>query len=197
MEISVAEQLFALLYSVAVGALLGLMWDLVRLGRSFLGLRNSSGILSLEGKRLPLIGEMGRKTVRRSGALADVFVFVVDLIYFVVASIVFCVFVFHANYGNGRWFLVAGCAVGFILWFFTLGRVVMALSDLFGFIIACLGAYIRFFLTLPIRLINKYVVVPVFRAIAFRASVFYTEKQEKHLGKALFFKVPDDSEERT
>ena len=117
MEISVASQLWAIVYSLAVGVFLGLSYDVVRITRVLAGLRPCAPT-RLSSVNLPIIGRRAGEIKKRNRFFADVFVFCGDIIYFTFAAFVFLVFVFHANYGNGRWFIVGGCIVGFVLYIF-------------------------------------------------------------------------------
>ena len=108
MEISVASQLWAIVYSLAVGVFLGLSYDVVRITRVLAGLRPCAPT-RLSSVNLPIIGRRAGEIKKRNRFFADVFVFCGDIIYFTFAAFVFLVFVFHANYGNGRWFIVGGC----------------------------------------------------------------------------------------
>ena len=116
MEISVASQLWAIVYSLAVGVFLGLSYDVVRITRVLAGLRPCAPT-RLSSVNLPIIGRRAGEIKKRNRFFADVFVFCGDIIYFTFAAFVFLVFVFHANYGNGRWFIVGGCIVGFVYTF--------------------------------------------------------------------------------
>ena len=126
MEISVASQLWAIVYSLAVGVFLGLSYDVVRITRVLAGLRPCAPT-RLSSVNLPIIGRRSGEIKKRNRFFADVFVFCGDIIYFTFAAFVFLVFVFHSNYGNGRWFIVGGCIVGFVLYILTVGRAVFCI----------------------------------------------------------------------
>lgn len=187
MEISVTAQLWAILYSVITGVFLGSAYDIVRIGRVLAGLREGSFSSKLEGKHLPLVGEYRRGKGRFGRLFADIFVFAGDILYFLFASAVFCVFVFHANYGYGRWFLVAGCMAGFALYFFTVGRLVMAFSDVIRFVLVSVFLYFRYFLCLPFRMGAKYLFRPAACALSSAISRHRTDKCEKNLIRELRF----------
>ena len=190
MEISLSSQIFALIYSVAVGAFLGLSYDVIRITRVLAGLRITRTSSGLEEKTLPLIGKAHRGENKKSGAFASVFVFIGDIMYSLYASAVFCVFVFHANQGYGRWFLVAGCAVGFAVYLLTAGRLVMAFSGVIAFVIRCALRYLVYFLCLPFRLAGVYLVRPLRREYSKLLGRYRTERFEKRLERELMFE-PD------
>ena len=148
MEISVASQLWAIVYSLAVGVFLGLSYDVVRITRVLAGLRPCAPT-RLSSVNLPIIGRRAGEIKKRNRFFADVFVFCGDIIYFTFAAFVFLVFVFHANYGNGRWFIVGGCFAGFVLYILTVGRAVMLVSGTVSFVLSAVFAYFAFFLLFP------------------------------------------------
>lgn len=187
MEISITAQLWATLYSIITGAFLGLAYDIVRISRVLAGLRAGSVSSKLEGKCLPLVGEYCRPQGKLGRIFGDIFIFVGDIIYFVFATAVFCIFVFHANYGNGRWFLIAGCALGFCVYFFTVGRIVMAFSDVIRFVLVSVFLYIRYLLLLPLKLGAKYIAAPLARKLSCQASKRRTDRCEKRLEQELVF----------
>ena len=74
MEISVASQLWAIVYSLAVGVFLGLSYDAVRITRVLAGLRPCTPT-RLSSVNLPIIGRRAGEIKKRNRFFADVFVF--------------------------------------------------------------------------------------------------------------------------
>ena len=79
MEISVASQLWAIVYSLAVGVFLGLSYDVVRITRVLAGLRPCAPT-RLSSVNLPIIGRRAGEIKKRNRFFADVFVFCGDII---------------------------------------------------------------------------------------------------------------------
>ena len=102
MEVSIAEHAALLAYSVVVGLLLGALYDLFRLTRTFLGI----GIDYREKKLLselspPIIGKREQRrghALGRAAGYAAVFVF--DIVYMAAATAVTVIFVYHAHSGT-------------------------------------------------------------------------------------------------
>lgn len=158
MIFSVEAQLWAILYSVLVGIAFGIMYDALRISRILLGLRKSS-IPTFAKVKFPLIGYLPEKNKTPPGA--GVIVFLGDILFSFVCIFVFLVFVFHANFGDGRWFLITGCGLGFFLYFATAGKAVMKISGNAAYLIRIATAYILWLLTLPLRLVMRYVLRPL------------------------------------
>ena len=173
MEISVASQLWAIVYSLAVGVFLGLSYDVVRITRVLAGLRPCAPT-RLSSVNLPIIGRRAGEIKKRNRFFADVFVFCGDIIYFTFAAFVFLVFVFHANYGNGRWFIVGGCIVGFVLY-------------ILNFVLSAVFAYLMFFLLFPFRMICSRIVLPTLRKAKHRRNLMRTDRVQKGLARELKF----------
>lgn len=186
MEISVASQLWAIVYSLAVGVFLGLAYDAVRITRVLAGLRPCTST-RLSSVNLPIIGRRAGRKKTPNRFFADVFVFFGDIIYFAFASFVFLVFVFHANYGNGRWFIVGGCVVGFVLYILTVGRAVMLISGTVSFVLSAAFAYLAFFLLFPFVTVYSRIVRPLLRKAKRRRNSMRTDRVQKGLARELKF----------
>ncbi len=99
--------------SIPVGALLGLVYDLVRLFRVLCSVTVKS--------------PFGGKGVRRWFAYA--LVILGDLFFFAVASAVMCVFFFLTGDGRMRWYGLCGAALGFFCYYQTAGRLLITAAE--------------------------------------------------------------------
>lgn len=143
MEISLAHQFAVALSSVVLGLLFGLIYDCVRILRCFLGIRYKRYMF----KRLKCIDE----DTSVGKAYESIVMGITDIIYFVTIAVIMSVFVYFVNNGKIRWYIYFGAFFGFMLYYFTLGRVVISLSSLivirirkiFKIILVCLFEPIR------------------------------------------------------
>ena len=81
--------------------------------------------------------------------------FVYDILFSLIVTAVFVLFLFHANDGQIRWFSVCGAIIGFTAYYNTAGRIVMIFAE---FIVTVIKKVLRFVIgivTLPFRLIGK------------------------------------------
>ena len=141
-------------YAALLGGFLGAVYDVIRLSRALIGVRYSDRLSSrLARTSLPLIGclpfEVIRSRKRREMA-TNLFIAVGDVCFFLVASVAVPVFLYHANNGILRWYLLVGILLGFVLYRMTLGRLTEMFSEIFTFVVRALGAYLFRFLARPV-----------------------------------------------
>ena len=113
MEVSMTMAAISAALSVPVGALLGALYDLVRLFR----------VLFAVTVRSPF----GKKGARRWFDYA--FVALGDLFFFVAAAAVMCAFFFLTGDGRMRWYGLCGAALGFFCYYQTVGRLLMTATE--------------------------------------------------------------------
>ncbi len=189
MGIPLSRQLTAFVYAIFTGALLGALYDFVRIWRVIFGLASytRSG-QKLYARPLPLIG-----TVRRAPSSAQKSAWKLvrlafgDLLFAVSAGCVFSLFLYHAASGCFRWFYLFACAVGFFAYYFTVGKIVMLSSELLSFLLIAAVRYVICLLLLPLRavrslflcmlsLLCKHILMPVFSAYRRRRRLTYTRR---------------------
>lgn len=59
----------------------------------------------------------------------SVIIFLEDLIFFICAAIATFFFIFQTNTGQIRWFIFFGLIVGFVLYYLTIGKLVIKVSE--------------------------------------------------------------------
>ncbi len=122
-----------LLYSLTVGAFLGVLWDVFRIiriacygkrkGGSFAPIRLPSSEKDV-GCALKLCHT--QKFLSFSG----IAVFFSDLLFCLTAAVSVIILLFHLNGGEIRGFALFGAAAGFTAYYFTIGRLTVLFSDL-------------------------------------------------------------------
>ncbi len=155
MSVSIGEHLTLLGYSLLVGVLLGVLYDAVRLLRTFFGLgidyADSPFISRLSP---PLIGKRAkreRRGTKKAAVTAAVFVF--DILYMTTATAVTVIFVYHASSGTPRGFSLLGEAAGFALYMKTVGRLTAKASSYIFFAADTAVRYALFFTVTPVKFI--------------------------------------------
>jgi hypothetical protein len=167
-----------MLYAFALGAALGVFYDVLRIFRLLLGLRPNAK--ETPRVKLPLVGAVGRPG-RGGGFFAAAVTFVCDVLFFAVATAVYNVLVFHAANGQNRWFFTLAAIAGFAVYLLTVGRLTVRASGLIRFALSALFAYVFFFLSLPFRAARSFIVLP----LASKLSCKLAEKRTKNARKAL------------
>lgn len=176
------EVALGVLYSFLVGAALGVLWDVLRVFRFMIGLRpNAKEAISV---RLPLVGVVG-KTKVHGGFFAVFIVFLCDVVFFAAATVIYCVFVFNAGYGQNRWFFSLGALSGFLAYLFTVGKLVMRASGFIRLILSAAASYIWYFASLPFKAARKFIVHPLAEKFAVKISEKRTKKARKALAQTL------------
>ncbi len=189
MGIPLTRQLTAFVYAIFTGALLGVLYDCVRVSRVIFSLASytRSG-RKLYAHPLPLIGPVLRMPMsERRGSLQSVLIAVGDVFFAFIAGCVFSVFLYHAASGCFRWFYLFACAVGFFAYYFTLGKAVMLSSEMLSFLLIAAVRYVLFLLMLPFRflvylskrlfrLVSRFILVPILQAGRRRRRISYTRR---------------------
>lgn len=159
MALSMSWQATITVYAALLGGFLGAVYDVIRLSRALIGVRYSDRLSSrLAHTALPWIGCLPTETSqprKRREMATNLFIAVGDVCFFLVASVAVPVFLYHANNGILRWYLMVGVLLGFVLYRMTLGRMTEVFSEIFTFAVRVLWTYLY-------RLLLR----PIFRAFA-------------------------------
>ena len=178
--IVVSEQLLYMLYSVIFGLFEGLLYTLIKVLRIAVGVSrgrsNSLDILKINNK-LPKI-----KIKIPIGILKAVFIHILDILYFIISASAFSVFVLYFNHGRIRWYLLLSVCLGFIIWYHSLGRLIMFISE---YLVSIIKTFTKLFLCgiiIPLIIFAK-----PFRLLYGMIYIRYTHKYElKKLRKIIF-----------
>ena len=130
---------------------MGLLHDLHRITRVLLGVRYGEKRFDrLYAVRLPLIGKSMERQRDRTGkrVALTVLIFFQDLILFGFAGVGTVLLNFYYNNGQLRLYTVAGLVTGFLIYYVTLGRLVMLVSEGIAF-------FLRAGLTLLLWLVSR------------------------------------------
>lgn len=143
MEISIAYQLFVSGASALMGLFLGAIYDIVRISRAIFGIRYVNKFTyHLKEIKLPLIKNPLLIERKRNKVLSNIFIFVTDIIYFLVITLIMMVFVYYINDGIVRWYIFAGAFLGMLLYYFTVGKLVISVSEYIVFFIKTTLSYL-------------------------------------------------------
>lgn len=175
MELSQKALAFMFLYSVLTGVGLGVFYDILRIIRVAVGVRYSGRSGSRTARKalcecksdedescehsgsvadripLPLLPPRLAQICRISphGFAVSVMVFVGDIIFGTVAGLAAAILIYYTNNGQIRGLAFVGMAAGFAVYYFTVGKVVIRLSELLSFLLKAAIAYLLFFLSFP------------------------------------------------
>ena len=194
MGIPLSKQLSALFLSLACGGLCGVLYDLFRISRVLLGVSEyTAAARKLYAAPMPLIGcvyRPGSTPVR--DRIGNGVIALGDVLYGILSGCVFSVFLYVAASGCFRWFYLAGAGIGFLVYYFTFGRLVMLSSDVIVYVLRLGAAYLRYFLCLPVRAVlwtagwmgrglHRRIVLPMRHRFYIRQCRSYTEAVRRRL----------------
>ena len=155
MEISFWHQASLPLLSLIFGLIAGVLYDAVRILRCCLGIKYRHSIPTrLSDIKLPLINN-GNKEGRLKKVKENLIMFFTDILYFVILTCLMCIFVYAVNNGKIRWYIYFFSFVGFLIYYFTLGKLIIKVSSVFSFILCSILLYLRTFICAPINCFIK------------------------------------------
>lgn len=188
MEIVPIRIFWMTLVSLAFGAAMGVVNDLNRCIRSFLGVNY------IRGKRRSLlpskIQTVNRKAeIARNGnlkkILLPVIMFIQDISFFVLAGAGVAILDYYFNNGRARIYTPVAATVGFALYFFTVGRLSPYLFWVISLCLRTVGKTAFEIIYTPIRYfvrflgnIAKKINVNVNKTIAKRQKIVYNNKKK-------------------
>lgn len=151
MGISLERQLYAFLYAIMTGCVLGVVLDFIRISRVLFGIASYTGQKTkLLHHSFPLIGTIKTTVWSHELSRLKIFLFFIgDLLFFVLSGLVFCVFLYHAASGSFRWFYLFGALIGFSAYYASVGRIVVMCSETINVLLTVIGSYLIWLLSLP------------------------------------------------
>ncbi len=179
MEISPIRMALLLFYSFVFGMGVGVFYDANRIIRVFLGERYSRvGVEGIASWKLPICHkpiylEGKKKTVRKA------VIFIGDFLCVLVAALGIIVLNYSYNSGEFRMFTFFGTAVGFLLYYHTVGRLVMLISEPLAILIKYLVFSFFIIFGYPFLKIGQ-IIVKNIKKVVFLYS-FTLEKRSKKL----------------
>ena len=152
-----SEQISIFLYAIFLGFIIGAVYDVFRITRVAFGVRyRKTAAVRHRNKKLPLISRVsfirGKKIV--DGA-RNVLVICGDVLFSLVAAVLVSVFIYRYNYGIIRWYVFAGVLAGFTVYYNTVGRVVIYISDFIIYVSGVAISYVLYFTLYPIVFLVK------------------------------------------
>lgn len=158
MEISPYFLSLLLIHSLILGAVVGLVNDVHRLTRIFFGVCYSKKrFRRLYEVHLPLlnrsIGEIGTGKGRRF--LLPILIFFQDVLLCGFAAVGVAVLNYYFNYGQFRAYTVIAMLVGFAVYYFTVGKLMMLFSEGVICLLRMTTAMLWFLLTRPFVLFGR------------------------------------------
>lgn len=110
-----------------------------------------------------------------------IIIFIEDILFCLGTAVTVVLFVYYANSGIIRWFALFGCALAFAFYYFTVGKLVMFLSEKIIRLIAAILRFIYNITFVPVRRFIKFIVKII--RLAFKKIIAAVKKA---FGKFIF-----------
>lgn len=149
MTISMTNLVLVTLYASVLGLFFGASYDAVRILRVVLGVSSYGGKEHFKGIYSRGINNCFKH--KRNPVLDSVIVGLGDVLYFLFASVSFSVFLYYFNYGRFRWFILLFCILGFLAYYFSIGRAVIYFSDILSQSVILVVNVLIFIIVYPIK----------------------------------------------
>ena len=163
-----------LLYSLIVGFFLGFLWDFFRIFRIICYGKPSAAPITpirLPSTEKEVRSALSFKHRHKFFSPTGITVFISDLLFCTTSAFSVIILLFHLNDGEIRAFALFGAGIGFTVYYFTLGRITVRISD------AIIKKVKKLLFFLHIKMI-----APFFRLLA-RPFAFLLIKTRKTLDK--------------
>jgi|GEM_PF-919038 len=95
-------------------------------------------------------------TKKLAGVSAWLFIFATDIIYSILITVIYVIFIYHTNHGRARWFMGAACALGFFIYYKTIGKLVAGAAEVILFVIRALVAVLIRAVAYPIVYVLRF-----------------------------------------
>ena len=188
-DVSLYEQTALFVYALFVGVLLGAVYDVFRVIRIALTLGGGTGrrvrFERVEAAILRMrTGTPADSHVKKTGIGAKLelaVVFVCDVLFFLATSVVSVVFLYQANYGQPRLYVLVSVILGFAAYYNTVGRLIAYTSGAVISLVRLISAFVFYRLVTPfVKVTCRTISVPV-ETLKFRIIAAESEAIEKRL----------------
>ncbi len=200
MGIPLSRQLSAIVYAIFTGALIGVLYDAVRILRVLLGVSSyTQRGKNFRARSLPWIGSAHTlRNAKERRVLRLVLLLLGDVFFALAAGCVFSVYLYHAASGAFRWFYLFGAFIGFALYYLTVGKLMMLFSEVLTFALVTAVRYTVFVLCAPFRLLARLICrflkwicrrvwMPLRTAVLYKRRIRYTRRVRDALAQTIRF----------
>ena len=146
MEAIYSQQLSTLPIYLITGVFLGAFYDLVRIIRCIFGVEYYS-----KNKYFKLKNLKSKKNSKISSIKENIVMLITDILFFLFSGIIIAIIVYYANSGIVRWYIFVCCILGFLAYYFTLGKLVIRIANTVGIIIRSIFSQIVYLFIYPLK----------------------------------------------
>lgn len=155
-----------LLASLLLGVIMGGLYDVLRIQRVLLGISRYTEAADAPIFRPKFCTPKKKKMSGRASQMIKYICLVLqDVIFCFTVGILLAVLLFYQNNGEFRGFVLAGAAVGFFAYYFTIGKLVIRASEYVVFALKTAMLYLVYYVTLPFVAAARFLVTRVGRLL--------------------------------
>ena len=191
MEIYPLRLALLLICSAAFGAAVGMFNDVNRIVRVFCGVRYTGRSFDrLYELKMPFTGRvLGAPVKGKTGkALLGILIFFQDLLMLVYAAVGCVVMNYYLNNGQFRLYTPVAMVFGFAVYYFTVGKLVMIISEPITFFIRAAALTVAFVVSYPVRLLfsgikklSSSIIKKVRKSLAKKENMRYNKRKRREL----------------
>ncbi|MEE0970514.1 MAG: spore cortex biosynthesis protein YabQ [Clostridia bacterium] len=161
MEVSMIVLGKMTLWAFFLGIAFGIFYDVIRITRVMLGVTYGTAKGSAEflySRTYPLIGQIIRKESKAKEKLLTFIVAAGDVIFCTVMGASFCIFLYYTNDGIFRWQAVAATAIGFFVYYKTIGAIILYFAEIISIFLKILTKILLYAIAFPFRIMYNIVI---------------------------------------
>lgn len=145
-----------LLASLTVGLLVGMIYDVIRILRVALGISRYTAAASAPAFRPRFLKPKEKKKAGHSRVFSFLFLAIFDFFFCVIVGILLSVLLFYRNDGEFRGFVIVGVAVGFFVYYQTVGKLVIRGSEYVIFALRNAVLYLAYYTSWPVIAFGRF-----------------------------------------
>jgi len=131
MEVYITEQLIAALYSVALGAFFGVVYDILKYIRHFF--HATLTINALKDKLNSIKSRLNKSAICKNKVKTStkykIEMFFWDILFFIIIIPISQIFVYATSFGIVRWYILFGMGIGFVMYSVIIAKITKFIFD--------------------------------------------------------------------
>jgi hypothetical protein len=154
MDVSIKNQLLTILFSLILGILFGLIYDIFKIVRMFIIGQISDRTKNIFLKiKLPLIKL--KFNCEKLNVKEKIVYLIFDIMFFIVITPIMQIFIYAFSNGIVRWYIFLGAFIGSMIYYATISRINLIIYEYIFMLVKIILTYILHFIILPFKKISR------------------------------------------
>lgn len=154
-----------LLASFLLGVGMGALYDCIRIQRVLFGICRYTKAANAPAFCPTFLKVRNKRAGKGKEIIKAFFLVLQDVVFCLAAGILVSILLFYRNDGVFRGFVLIGAALGFVAYYFTVGRLVISASEYIVFAIRTAFLYVVYYVSLPFIRLGRFSVERIGGAI--------------------------------